>query len=61
MSTIQGAITESSQLEKDKVAYNTERLQLDRLESDRRAAHDAQMLAFLMQMGNLMKAFINKN
>ena len=47
MATIQGAIHESFQSEKDKLACKTERLELDRLELDRRAANDAAMHQFL--------------
>ena len=60
MATIQGAIHESAQSEKDKLAFKTERLKLDRLESERRAANDAASHQFLAQMGDVMKMFINK-
>ena len=60
MATIQGAIHESAQSEKDKLAFKTERLKLDRLESERRAANDAAMHQFLAQMGDVMKMFFNK-
>jgi len=60
MATIQGAIHESAQSEKDKLAFKTEQLKLDRLESERRAANDAAMHQFLAQMGEVMKMFFNK-